>query len=139
MATCDGNQASPLEVIKDIKMRAIDAIGSIKDPDHTESLRELGVVSEEEIQVEEISGGYSALIRWKPNCYTCPHASNMALCMRYKLQEAFNNNENIKIDILLKDDGHSTKYDIDKQVNDKERVAAALEKKEVVDMIKEST
>ena len=47
----------------------------------------------------------------------------------------------VKLDILVKEGSHSTEADVNKQINDKERVAAAMEnpnlKKTVEECIKE--
>ena len=44
-----------------------------------------------------------------------------------------------KLDILVQDGKHDTKHDIDKQVNDKERVLAALENENIIDAIQDLT
>jgi Uncharacterized conserved protein len=51
---------------------------------------------------------------------------------------------NMKVDVILKEGAHLTKpeskhYLVDKQINDKERVAAAFENSLVIAMIKEVT
>lgn len=127
--------------LDELKRRIMDAIGSVRDPDHTETIRELGIVLDQDIEVREIQGGFVATVLWQPTCHTCPHASNMGLCMRFKLKQEFKDT-NIKIDILLKDHGSKVESNynlVDKQINDKERVAAALENTQVIAMIKEST
>jgi hypothetical protein len=50
---------------------------------------------------------------------------------------------NLKVDVYIKEGMHSTKkesniYTVDKQVNDKERVAAALENPAVIQMLTEA-
>ena len=50
----------------------------------------------------------------------------LGLCIRTKLQQELPEGK-FKIDLAIKEGSHSTADEITKQINDKERVAAALE------------
>ena len=67
-----------------------------------------------------------------PNCHL---AMTIALCIRSKLNNELKDLgedvERSKIEVLVQEGKHETKYEIDKQVNDKERVLAALEDEHV--------
>ncbi|XP_077514561.1 cytosolic iron-sulfur assembly component galla-1 isoform X2 [Amblyomma americanum] len=55
------------------------------------------------------------------------------LCVRAKLEE--NLPYNFKLDIFIKEGSHTTAAELTKQINDKERVAAAMENKNIRDMV----
>ena len=78
-------------------------------------------------------------ITWVPTVPNCHLALTIALSLKNKLgQDLADLGENIKnskIDILVQDGKHDQQYQIDKQVNDKERVLAALEKENIQDAI----
>ncbi|CAG9325811.1 FAM96A [Blepharisma stoltei] len=121
-----------------LKEMIMDAIGNIQDPELPNTLEDLDIVAEDRIEVKATDSNYHATIVWIPTKSTCSYANNIALCMRYKLQEEYPD-INLKLDIILKEGSHVTKMEIDKQVNDKERIAAALENPDVLQMIKKST
>lgn len=126
-----------------IRNRVIDAIGSIRDPEKPCTLEELGVVSEENIFVKKIENVYHVKVIWEPTAPHCSFANNIGLCIVYKImQDLFD--VLYKLDVILKEGSHLTKlesifYVVDKQVNDKERVAAAFENELVMAMIKDVT
>jgi metal-sulfur cluster biosynthetic enzyme len=126
-----------------IKDRVMDAIASIRDPEMPRTLEELEVVSEENIFVQKSPPGYNIKVVWKPTTPHCSFANNIGLSIIYKIQQDLSD-LNIKLEILLKDGSHLNKLDskayvVDKQVNDKERVAAAFENYEILKMIKNVT
>ena len=121
----------------------MDAIGNIRDPEKPNTLEELGVICEENVFVEESEKGYNVKIIWTPTAPHCSFANNIGLSILYKIQNDLND-VNMKLDIILEKGSHLTKdmskiYLVDKQINDKERVAAAFENPEVIAMIKEVT
>ena len=66
---------------------------------------------------------------------------NITLCIRTKLERELSVKQFAKIDIYVQEGKHDNKSAIDRQVNDKERVCAALENEDVAvaieDLIKE--
>ena len=80
-------------------------------------------------------------VTWVPTTPSCGFALNIALCIRTKLERELSSQKWAKIDILVQEGKHDTKAAIDRQVNDKERVCAAMENEDVrgaiEDLIKE--
>ena len=126
-----------------IKNRVLDAIGSIRDPERPSTLEELDVINEDSVQVSEMSNGYEINIIWEPTAPHCSFANNIALSIMYKIKQDLSD-INMKVSIILKEGSHLTKpeskfYLVDKQINDKERVAAAFENNLVLEMLNEVT
>nr|XP_037268391.1 MIP18 family protein galla-1-like isoform X3 [Rhipicephalus microplus] len=92
----------------------LNLIKDIRDPEKPQTLEELSVVSEEEISVSTDRDTYR-------------------LCVRTKLEE--NLPYSFKLDIFIKEGSHTTAAELSKQINDKERVAAAMENKNIKDMV----
>jgi len=63
----------------------------------------------------------------------------IALCIKTKVQRELEKMgvSRSKIDVLVQEGKHETKAEIDKQVNDKERVLAALENPHISDAIED--
>ena len=121
----------------------MDAIGNIRDPERPNTLEELGIVNDEDVYVESTEKGFNVKILWEPTAPHCSFANNIGLCMLYKIKNELAD-VNMKVDVILKEGAHLTKpeskhYLVDKQINDKERVAAAFENSLVIAMIKEVT
>lgn len=129
---------SKMGVVEDGNRRLVeevyDLIKDIRDPEKPHTLEELGVVSEEEISVSTDRNAYSyvsvTLIPTVPHCHL---AAIIGLCVRTKLEE--NLPYNFKLDIFIKEGSHTTAAELSKQINDKERVAAAMENKNIKDMV----
>ncbi|KAJ6682123.1 hypothetical protein OIU74_020380 [Salix koriyanagi] len=95
----------------------------IRDPEHPYSLEQLSVLSEESITVDDKLG--RILITFTPTIQHCSMATVIGLCLRVKLQECFP--PHYKVDIKVAHGSHADEEAVNKQLNDKERVAAALE------------
>ncbi|KAH7851162.1 hypothetical protein Vadar_007921 [Vaccinium darrowii] len=93
------------------------------DPEHPYSLEQLSVLSEESITVDEKLG--RILITFTPTIQHCTMATVIGLCLRVKLKECFP--PHFKVDIKVAPGSHANEESVNKQLNDKERVAAALE------------
>lgn len=111
-----------------------DLVKDIRDPEKPHTLEELGVVCEDEIRVSVEKDAYSyvsvTLIPTVPHCHL---AAIIGLCVRTKLEK--NLPYNFKLDIFIKEGSHTTAAELTKQINDKERVAAAMENKNIRDMV----
>ncbi|XVE87295.1 hypothetical protein DITRI_Ditri18aG0105900 [Diplodiscus trichospermus] len=83
----------------------------------------LSVLSEESITVDEKLG--RILITFTPTIQHCSMATVIGLCLRVKLKEFFP--PHFKVDIKVAPGSHADEESVNKQLNDKERVAAALE------------
>ncbi|KAF6129358.1 cytosolic iron-sulfur assembly component 2A [Phyllostomus discolor] len=103
-----------------------DLIRTIRDPEKPNTLEELEVVTESCVEVQEINEeDYLVIIRFTPTVPHCSLATLIGLCLRVKLQRCLPFKH--KLEIYISEGTHSTEEDINKQINDKERVAAAME------------
>merc|ERR1712137_141897 len=102
-----------------------DLIRDIKDPEHPFTLEQLRVVDEEQIQVEDHGEWCHVTLRFTPTVTHCTLASLIGLCIRAKLERDLP--KPAKVDIYLVPGSHDTEADLNKQINDKERVQAAME------------
>ncbi|KAK4821449.1 hypothetical protein QYF61_020663 [Mycteria americana] len=101
-------------------------IRTIRDPEKPNTLEELEVVTESCVEVHEIGEDeYLVIIRFTPTVPHCSLATLIGLCLRIKLQRCLPFRH--KLEIYISEGTHSTEEDINKQINDKERVAAAME------------
>lgn len=118
-------------VVKSKKMEekaleVYDVIRSIRDPEKPNTLEELEVVTEKCVEVQEIGEEeYLIIIRFSPTVPHCSLATLIGLCLQVKLQRCLPFKH--KLEIYISEGTHSTEEDINKQINDKERVAAAME------------
>lgn len=98
-----------------------DLIRSIADPEHPNSLEELRVVSAEQIEL----GVNRILVEFTPTVPHCGMSTLIGLSIRVKLMRCLP--PRFKIDMRVKPGSHQSESAVNKQLNDKERVAAALE------------
>lgn len=64
-------------------------------------------------------------VEFQPTIQHCSLATLIGLCLRVKIER--NINHKLKVDIYIRKGTHSTEDEINKQINDKERIAAAME------------
>jgi len=115
--------------VLDLKLDIYDHIRTIKDPEKPQNLEDLSVVLEDLIHVYPAGGSsdkFVANIEFVPTVPHCHLATLIGLCIRTKLERSLVPGQ-VKLDILVKEGTHDTEGDINKQINDKERVAAAME------------
>jgi len=120
-----------VEVIDQLEI--FDHIRDIKDPEHPYSLEELKVISEDAIEVDDRHG--HVRVTFTPTVEHCSMATVIGLCLRVKLMRSLPSR--YKVDIRVAPGTHATEAAVNKQLNDKERVAAALENPNLVDMVDE--
>ncbi|XP_033823890.1 cytosolic iron-sulfur assembly component 2A [Periophthalmus magnuspinnatus] len=107
-------------------LEVYDVIRSIRDPEKPNTLEELEVVTEKCVEVQELGDEeYLIIIRFSPTVPHCSLATLIGLCLQVKLQRCLPFKH--KLEIYISEGTHSTEEDINKQINDKERVAAAME------------
>ncbi|KAF8344077.1 uncharacterized protein EI90DRAFT_3114745 [Cantharellus anzutake] len=95
---------------------------SITDPEHpTTTLEQLGVVSADQIKV---TAGH-VNVQFTPTVPHCGMATLIGLSMRVRLLRSLPSR--YKVDLSVKEGTHQSENAVNKQLNDKERVAAALE------------
>ncbi|KAK6788305.1 hypothetical protein RDI58_016830 [Solanum bulbocastanum] len=105
----------------------------IKDPEHPYSLEELKVITEDAIEVDDKRS--HVRVTFTPTVEHCSMATVIGLCLRVKLMRCLPSR--YKVDIRVAPGTHATEAAVNKQLNDKERVAAALENPNLVDMVDE--
>ncbi|XP_077247303.1 protein AE7-like isoform X3 [Tasmannia lanceolata] len=106
---------------------------NIKDPEHPYSLEELKVVSEDAIEVNDEQSHVT--VTFTPTVEHCSMATVIGLCIRVKLMRSLPSH--YKVDIRVAPGTHATETAVNKQLNDKERVAAALENPNLLEMVDE--
>ena len=117
-------------VVQELKFDIYDQIRTIRDPEKPQNLEELEVIIEDNIHVYPLGGGrnnkFIANIEFVPTVPHCHLATLIGLCIRTKLERNLVPGQ-LKLEIIVKEGTHNTESDINKQINDKERVAAAME------------
>ncbi|KAG8761157.1 Cytosolic iron-sulfur assembly component 2B [Ceratobasidium sp. 428] len=108
-----------------------DLLRSINDPEHPLTLEQLKVVSEEQITVSP----NHVLIRFTPTIPHCSMATLIGLSMRVRLLRSLPNR--YKVDIMIQEGTHQSENAVNKQLNDKERVAAALENSHLLGVVEQ--
>uniref|UniRef100_A0A453CW09 MIP18 family-like domain-containing protein n=1 Tax=Aegilops tauschii subsp. strangulata TaxID=200361 RepID=A0A453CW09_AEGTS len=108
-------------------------IRDIKDPEHPYSLEDLNVVNEDSVEInDELS---HVRVTFTPTVEHCSMATIIGLCLRVKLMRSLP--PRYKVDIRLTPGSHATEAAVNKQLSDKERVAAALENSNLLDIVEE--
>lgn len=110
-----------------------DLIKDIRDPEKPQTLEELGVVSEDDIRVDVLENYSRVSVTLIPTVPHCHLAAIIGLCVRARLERDLP--YDFKLDIFIKEGSHTTAAELSKQINDKERVAAAMENKNIRKMV----
>jgi metal-sulfur cluster biosynthetic enzyme len=115
-----------------------DLISTISDPEHPLSLGSLAVVNLPDIHVIPPSRPTSqistVLVELTPTVNHCSLATVIGLGVRVRLEQALP--PRFRVDVRLKEGTHSTADAVNKQLGDKERVAAALENATLLGVIR---
>jgi metal-sulfur cluster biosynthetic enzyme len=119
-------------VTDEIDVREIfDLIKDINDPEHPLTLEELNVIQQTHI---ELNNAKSLLtVRFTPTIPHCSMATLIGLSIRVRLLRVLP--ERFKVDVLIEPGTHSSESAINKQLADKERVAAALENSNLLQVV----
>ncbi|CAO1622049.1 unnamed protein product [Jaminaea pallidilutea] len=117
-----------------------DLIRSVTDPEHPLTLEELAVVNASHITVTKpddfpAAPPYPAVrLEFTPTIPHCSMATLIGLSLRVRLLHALP--PAYKVDIYIRPGTHQSEKAINKQLNDKERVAAALENESLFGVVK---
>lgn len=117
-----------------------DIIRTIQDPEHPNSLEQLGVVSLEQVEASLASDSPSSgkhdeiTVRFTPTIPHCSMATLIGLCLRVKLHRSLPPTR-FKVDVSIEPGTHVSEKAINKQLRDKERVRAALENKHLAGVV----
>ncbi|KAJ4297276.1 hypothetical protein N0V88_004194 [Collariella sp. IMI 366227] len=103
-----------------------DLISTISDPEHPHTLGQLSVVRLPDIHLTPSTTGLlTVLIELTPTINHCSLATVIGLAVRCRLEQTLP--PNYRVDVRMKDGSHAQDDQVNKQLGDKERVAAALE------------
>ena len=108
-----------------------DMIRHITDPEHPNTLEELAVLNLEDIKV--VHETKEVAVDFTPTIPNCGMATLIGLMIRVKLIRSLPSC--YKVDINIKEGCHDQEAEINKQLNDKERVLAALEQPNLLRMV----
>ena len=108
-----------------------DMLRHINDPEHPLTLEKLMVIKPELITIDNETN----LIRveFTPTIPNCSMATLIGLMISVKLQRCLPSR--YKIDVFIQNGKHDQETEINKQLNDKERVLAALENPGLINMV----
>ena len=106
-------------------------IRGIRDPEHPYTLEQLRIVSRPQIKIDLAS--HQLLIKFTPTVPHCSLSSLIGLMIRVKLQRYLPHI--IKINIYIEEGTHYQEVELNKQLNDKERVSAAMENQHLMDVV----
>uniref|UniRef100_A0A0K8TRG3 MIP18 family-like domain-containing protein n=1 Tax=Tabanus bromius TaxID=304241 RepID=A0A0K8TRG3_TABBR len=108
-----------------------DLIRVINDPEHPLTLEELHVVQENLIEVDD--NGNVIHVYFTPTIPHCSMATLIGLSIRVKLLRSLP--PRFKICVEITPGTHASEQAVNKQLADKERVAAALENSHLIEVI----
>jgi metal-sulfur cluster biosynthetic enzyme len=108
-----------------------DLIRSISDPEHPLTLEQLNVTQFDHIGVDNDTN--TVLIEFTPTIPHCSMATLIGLCIRVRLLRSLP--DRFKVDIRVRKGTHQSEGAVNKQLNDKERVAAALENNHLLEVV----
>ncbi|XP_029164662.1 MIP18 family protein galla-2 [Nylanderia fulva] len=108
-----------------------DIIRNINDPEHPLTLEELNVVEQDLIEVDD--KGNRVDVKFTPTIPHCSMATLIGLSIRVQLLRALP--ARFKVSVEISPGTHVSEEAVNKQLADKERVAAALENSMLLDVI----
>ncbi|SMN18926.1 similar to Saccharomyces cerevisiae YHR122W Protein of unknown function required for establishment of sister chromatid cohesion [Maudiozyma saulgeensis] len=126
-----GEPADPVDV-----QEIYDLTAHICDPEHPLTLGQLSIVNLPDIEVHDDGNPdhlAEVVIRITPTITHCSLATLIGLGIRVRLERALP--PRFRITILLKKGTHNSEQQVNKQLNDKERVAAACENEQLLGVV----
>eukprot|EP00736_Rhodelphis_marinus_P011803 Rmarinus@m.12488 len=112
-------------------LEVFDMIRHIKDPEHPFTLEQLNVAQLGLIQVD--NDRHMISISFTPTIPHCSMSTLIGLCIRVKLLRSLP--RFYKVDVRVTPGSHASEAAVNKQLNDKERVAAALENSALLQVV----
>ena len=106
-------------------------IRHLNDPEHPLTLEQLNVVSVENISV--MDPGNAIVVQFTPTIPHCSMATLIGLCIRVKLIRSLPSR--FKVTVMISPGAHQSEAAVNKQLADKERVAAALENSHLLEVV----
>lgn len=123
-----------LEPIDDQEI--FDLISNVQDPEHPLSLGQLAVVALDRIKVQDTGNPEDIAevhVEITPTITHCSLATLIGLGLRVRLERSLPSRFRIKITVTP--GSHQSEQQVNKQLNDKERVAAACENEQLLKVI----
>ncbi|KAG2253315.1 hypothetical protein Bca52824_083451 [Brassica carinata] len=102
-------------------------------PERPSSLEHLKVLTKDSVEVDDDKS--YVRVTFTPTMKLCGMTTLIGLCVRVKLMR--NLPGRYKVDIRVAPGSHATEAAVNKQLNDKERVSAALENPYIVEIVDE--
>ncbi|KAG4306402.1 hypothetical protein PORY_000390 [Pneumocystis oryctolagi] len=117
------------------KQEIYDLLVGITDPEHPLTLEQLAVINLEDIylQNDETNKITYVSVEITPTIPHCSMATLIGLCIRVRLERCLP--PRFRINVKIKKDTHQNEKQVNKQLKDKERVAAALENQQLANVI----
>ncbi|KAK3586523.1 hypothetical protein CHS0354_035059 [Potamilus streckersoni] len=108
-----------------------DLIRCINDPEHPLTLEELNVVENDRVHVNNEENRVQ--VEFTPTIPHCSMATLIGLSIRVKLLRSLPSR--FKVDVVITPGSHASEDAVNKQLADKERVAAALENSHLLEVV----
>ncbi|KAI3406550.2 hypothetical protein KGF56_000682 [Candida oxycetoniae] len=127
----DNEEIDPID-----KQEIFDLISTISDPEHPLTLAQLAVVNLDDITITSFGTKSSisqVLIKITPTITHCSLATLIGLGIRVRLERSLP--ARFRVKIIIKEGTHQSENQVNKQLNDKERVAAACENDQLLTVI----
>merc|ERR1712137_1239472 len=112
-------------------LEVFDLIRKINDPEHPLTLEQLKVTELKNVSVDDCNNFIR--IFFTPTIPHCSMATLIGLCIRVKLIRSLPSR--FKVDIMVTPGSHASEDAVNKQLNDKERIAAALENQQLLNVL----
>ncbi|CAH3042580.1 unnamed protein product [Pocillopora meandrina] len=119
------------DVVDKIDEREEHLIRSINDPEHPLTLEQLNVVEQSLVEVDDANNYVK--VQFTPTIPHCSMATLIGLAIRVQLLRSLP--ERFKVDISITPGAHASEDAVNKQLADKERVAAALENTHLLEVV----
>ena len=126
----DEDEEDPID-----EQEIFDLISTISDPEHPLTLAQLAVVNLQDISISHAPRNQISTITIKitPTITHCSLATLIGLGIRVRLERSLP--ARFRIKIVIKEGTHQLELQVNKQLNDKERVAAACENDQLLGVI----
>ncbi|NXT82313.1 MIP18 protein, partial [Zapornia atra] len=112
-------------------LNPVHLIRSINDPEHPLTLEELNVVEQVRVKVNDAES--TVAVEFTPTIPHCSMATLIGLSIKVKLIRSLP--ERFKLDVHITPGTHASEHAVNKQLADKERVAAALENSHLLEVV----
>ena len=103
----------------------------INDPEHPLTLEQLGVVQPDLVGVDSLH--HEVRVQFTPTIPHCSMATLIGLCIKVKLARSLP--RRYRTSVSITPGSHASEAAINKQLADKERVAAAMENAHLLDVV----